>query len=121
MLSQAERSSVIYGPMFRLSPGRRDPMPGHDEPAVTRRKRADAVRNTETVLNAAKAAFAESGVDAPMRDIAARAGVGVGTIYRNYPKRSDVIIAVFRRELAATAAEARRLAAEQPPAEALRL
>ena len=64
-----------------------------------RRKRADAVRNTEAVLEAAKAAFAESGVDAPMRDIAARAGVGVGTIYRNYPQRSDLIIAVFRREL----------------------
>lgn len=85
-----------------------------------RRKRADAVRNTEAVLEAAKAAFAESGVDAPMRDIASRAGVGVGTIYRNYPQRSDLIIAVFRRELDATAAEADRLAAEHPPAEALR-
>lgn len=86
-----------------------------------RRKRADAVRNTEAVLEAAKAVFAESGVDAPMREIAARAGVGVGTIYRNYPQRSDLIIAVFRRELDATAAEADRLASEYPPAEALRL
>ena len=86
-----------------------------------RGKRADAVRNTEAVLEAAKAAFAESGVDAPMRDIAARAGVGVGTIYRNYPQRSDLIIAVFRRELDATAAEAERLRAEHPPAAALRL
>ncbi len=85
-----------------------------------RRKRADAVRNTGAVLEAAKAVFAESGVDAPMREIAARAGVGVGTIYRNYPQRSDLIIAVFRRELDATAAEAERLAAEYPPAEALR-
>lgn len=85
-----------------------------------RRKRADAVRNTEAVLEAAKAAFADSGVDAPMRDIAARAGVGVGTIYRNYPQRSDLIIAVFRRELESTAAEADRLAATHPPAEALR-
>jgi AcrR family transcriptional regulator len=89
-------------------------------PSTPRRKRADAVRNTEAVLEAAKAAFAESGVDAPMRDIATRAGVGVGTIYRNYPQRSDLIIAVFRRELDATAAEADRLAAEYPPAEALR-
>jgi len=87
---------------------------------VPRRKRADARRNTEAVLEAAKAAFAEHGVDAPMRDIAARAGVGVGTIYRNYPQRSDLIIAVFRRELDATAAEADRLAAEYPPPEALR-
>jgi len=78
------------------------------------------MRNTEAVLTAAKMAFSESGVDAPMRDIAARAGVGVGTIYRNYPRRSDLIIAVFRRELDTTAEEAERLAAEYPPAEALR-
>ncbi len=95
-------------------------MSSTDEPVAPRRRRADAVRNTEAVLEAAKAAFAESGVDAPMRDIAARAGVGVGTIYRNYPLRSDLIIAVFRRELEATAAEADRLASEYPPAEALR-
>lgn len=93
-----------------------------DQPAeAPRRKRADAVRNTESVLEAAKAAFAESGVDAPMRDIAARAGLGVGTIYRNYPLRSDLIIAVFHREVDATAAEADRLAAEHPPGKALRL
>lgn len=92
-----------------------------NETAVPRRRRADAVRNTESVLEAAKAAFAESGVDAPMRDIAARAGVGVGTIYRNYPLRSDLIIAVFRREVDATAAEADRLAVECSPPDALRL
>jgi len=92
-----------------------------DGTAAPRRKRADAVRNTEAVLEAAKSAFAELGVDAPMREISARAGVGVGTIYRNYPQRSDLIIAVFRRELDATAAEAERLAGEHPPAEALRL
>ncbi len=94
--------------------------PAEDD-VVPRRKRADAVRNTESVLEAAKTVFAESGVDAPMRDIAARAGVGVGTIYRNYPKRSELIIAVFRREVDATAAEAERLAGEHPPPEALRL
>ncbi|GAA5212273.1 TetR/AcrR family transcriptional regulator [Microbacterium kyungheense] len=92
---------------------------GH-ETAEPRRRRADAVRNTEAVLQAAKSAFAELGVDAPMREISARAGVGVGTIYRHYPQRSDLIIAVFRRELDATAAEADRLAAELPPAEAIR-
>ncbi|UUT34956.1 TetR/AcrR family transcriptional regulator [Microbacterium elymi] len=96
-------------------------MSAPESPAVTpRRTRADAVRNAEAVLEAAKAAFAESGVDAPMRDIAARAGVGVGTVYRSYPQRSDLIIAVFRRELDATAAEADRLAAAYPPADALR-
>ncbi|PVZ93313.1 TetR family transcriptional regulator [Amnibacterium flavum] len=97
-------------------------MTGLDQPiAAPRRKRADAVRNTEAVLEAAKAAFAELGVDAAMRDIATRAGVGVGTIYRNYPQRSDLIIAVFRRELDATAAEADHLASEHSPATALRL
>ncbi|NUU05148.1 TetR/AcrR family transcriptional regulator [Leifsonia sp. C5G2] len=96
-------------------------VPDERTAAPARRKRADAVRNTEVVLEAAKAAFAELGVDAPMRDIAARAGVGVGTIYRNYPQRSDLIIAVFRRELEDTGAEAERLAAAHPPAEALRL
>lgn len=89
--------------------------------AAPRRKRADAARNTETVLEAAKTVFAEAGVDAPMRDIAARAGVGVGTIYRNYPRRSDLIIAVFRREVDATAAAAEQLAAEHAPPDALRL
>jgi AcrR family transcriptional regulator len=91
-----------------------------DRVGAGRPKRADARRNTEAVLDAAKAAFAETGVDAPMRDIAARAGVGVGTIYRNYPQRSDLIIAVFRRELEATAAEAEQLGTDLPPAEALR-
>ena len=91
------------------------------DPAVApRAKRADAVRNTEILVEAAKAVFAESGVDAPMRDIAARAGVGVGTIYRNYPQRSDLIIAVFRSGVDASAAAADTLAAEYPPAEALR-
>jgi AcrR family transcriptional regulator len=84
------------------------------------RRRADAVRNAEAVLEAAKAVFAESGVDAPVRDIAARAGVGVGTIYRSYPQRSDLIIAVFRREVDATAQAADELAAQHQPAEALR-
>lgn len=92
-----------------------------DSASPSARKRADAVRNTQAVLVAAKAAFAESGVDAPMRDIAARAGVGVGTIYRNYPLRSDLIIAVFRNEVDETAAEAERLAIEHSPTEALRL
>lgn len=97
-------------------------MPAAEEPLVApRAKRADAQRNTEAVLEAAKAAFAEHGVDAPMRDIAARAGVGVGTIYRHYPLRSDLIIAVFRREVDATAAAADDLAAAHPPHEALRL
>ncbi|MGP9539601.1 TetR/AcrR family transcriptional regulator [Brachybacterium sp. AOP43-C2-M15] len=92
-----------------------------DEPTpAPRRRRADAQRNENAVREAAKAVFAEVGVDAPMRDIAARAGVGVGTIYRSFPQRSDLIIAVVRQELEAAAEDAVRLAGSYPPPEALR-
>ncbi|AKI00245.1 transcriptional regulator, TetR family [Hoeflea sp. IMCC20628] len=84
-----------------------------------RRIRADAQRNEDAVLEAAKQVFATSGVDAPVRDIAARAGVGVGTLYRRFPNRSDLVAAVFRREVDACAAEAATLAAAHPPGEAL--
>jgi AcrR family transcriptional regulator len=67
------------------------------------RKRADARRNKETLLDAAAAAFLASGVDAPVRDIAAKAGVGVGTIYRHFPTRADLIVAVYRHQVEACA------------------
>jgi AcrR family transcriptional regulator len=67
------------------------------------RKRADARRNEETLLKAAAAAFVMSGVDAPVRDIAAKAGVGVGTIYRHFPTRADLIVAVYRHQVEACA------------------
>lgn len=67
------------------------------------RKRADARRNEETLLEAAGAAFLASGVDAPVRDIAARAGVGIGTIYRHFPTRADLIVAVYRHQVEACA------------------
>ncbi len=84
-----------------------------------RRLRADAQRNEDAVLEAAKAVFAELGVDAPVREIAARAGVGMGTLYRRFPKRADLVAAVFRREVDACAAEAQRLTQTCPPLEAL--
>lgn len=67
------------------------------------RKRADARRNEETLLKAAAAAFIESGVDAPVRDIAAKAGVGIATIYRHFPTRADLIVAVYRHQVEACA------------------
>ena len=73
--------------------------------------RADAQRNVEALLNAAKLAFAHDGVDAPAKQIADSAGVGVGTLYRHFPKRSDLVKAVLEHEIDATAAAARRLAA----------
>jgi len=66
-------------------------------------KRADARRNQAALLDAAAAAFVESGVNAPVRDIAARAGVGVGTIYRHFPTRADLIVAVYRHQVEACA------------------
>jgi AcrR family transcriptional regulator len=67
------------------------------------RKRADARRNEATLLDAAAQAFVESGVEVPVRDIAARAGVGIGTIYRHFPTRADLIVAVYRHQVEACA------------------
>lgn len=92
-----------------------------DSGAGRGRLRADARRNEDAVLEAAKEIFLADGVDAPVRDIAAKAGVGVGTLYRRFPKRSDLVAAVFRREVDACARAADVLAGEQPPVEALTL
>jgi AcrR family transcriptional regulator len=86
---------------------------------VDRRVRADAQRNLDALLQAAKAVFATSGVDAPVREIAEKASVGVGTLYRHFPQRADLIAAVFRREMDACADAAPVLAAKQKPFEAL--
>ncbi|MEW2077820.1 TetR/AcrR family transcriptional regulator [Streptomyces sp. NPDC012403] len=74
---------------------------GAGRAAPSRRK--DARRNKEALLDAAAAVFVASGVDAPVRDIAARAGVGLGTIYRHFPTRADLIIAVYRHQVDACA------------------
>lgn len=67
------------------------------------RRRADSRRNEATLLEAAAAAFIASGVDAPVRDIAAKAGVGIGTIYRHFPTRADLVVAVYRHQVEACA------------------
>jgi AcrR family transcriptional regulator len=84
-----------------------------------RRLRADAQRNIDSLLEAAKAVFASSGVDAPAKQIADLAGVGVGTLYRHFPQRSDLVKAVFRREVDACADAVPALAAAHEPGEAL--
>lgn len=83
--------------------------------------RADAQRNVDALLSAAKEEFAEHGVDVPVRSIAARAGVGTATLYRHFPLRSDLIAAVFRREIDDVTALAPRLAQSHTPVEALQL
>ena len=84
-----------------------------------RRQRADAQRNTASLLKAAKAVFAASGVDAPAKEIADLAGVGVGTLYRHFPQRSDLVKAVLEHEIDACAAAASALAAAHEPGAAL--
>ena len=76
---------------------------GKSAPEPVPRKRADARRNEAALLDAAAAAFVESGVNVPVRDIAARAGVGLGTIYRHFPTRADLIVAVYRHQVEACA------------------
>ena len=82
--------------------------------------RVDAQRSLDALLQAAKDVFAIAGVEAPIRDIAGRAGLGVGTVYRHFPQRSDLIAAVFRREIDDCAEAAADLAADHEPFEALK-
>ncbi|HEY1920608.1 MAG TPA: TetR/AcrR family transcriptional regulator [Streptosporangiaceae bacterium] len=74
-----------------------------DTQAQPRPPRADARRNEKALLDAAAAVFVTSGVEAPVRDIAARAGVGVGTVYRHFPTRADLVVAVYRHQVQACA------------------
>jgi AcrR family transcriptional regulator len=81
--------------------------------------RADAQRNIDALLVAAKDEFAEHGVDVGVRAIAARARVGTATLYRHFPLRSDLIAAVFRREIDDVTTQAAELAENHEPFEAL--
>ncbi|WP_210494003.1 TetR/AcrR family transcriptional regulator [Patulibacter sp. SYSU D01012] len=64
---------------------------------VDRPRRADALRNRERVLEAAQAAFAEAGPDVAVAEIARRAGVGAGTLFRHFPTKDDLLVAVLER------------------------
>ncbi|HUQ56913.1 helix-turn-helix domain-containing protein [Lentzea sp.] len=84
-------------------------------------KRADARRNEKALLDAAASVFVTDGVDAPVRKIAAAAGVGMGTIYRHFPTRADLVIAVYRHQIEACAAAGPALlATAESPFAALR-
>jgi AcrR family transcriptional regulator len=84
-----------------------------------RKPRADSLRNREALIAAAKGAFTERGAEASLEDIARRAGVGIGTLYRHFPTREALLAAVYRREVEQLAAAADTLLANRPPAEAL--
>jgi AcrR family transcriptional regulator len=91
-----------------------------DTPQAPRRRRADARRNVDALLEAARTVFDTSGVDAPAKEITDLAGVGVGTLYRHFPQRSDLVKAVVESGIDAVAEAGPALAATHGPAEALR-
>jgi AcrR family transcriptional regulator len=85
-----------------------------------RKPRADAQRNRERILNLAKVAFARSGAMASLDEIANKAGVGAGTLYRHFPTRDALLEAVYRTEVEKLAAAERKFAETMSPVEALR-
>jgi AcrR family transcriptional regulator len=85
-----------------------------------RKPRADAQRNRERLLAVAKTAFADEGADVSLDEIARRAGVGIGTLYRHFPTRDAIVEAVYRREVEQLAGSASRLLGSLSPGEALR-
>jgi AcrR family transcriptional regulator len=67
--------------------------------AAARKPRADSARNRQLLIDTAKAAFSDVGLDVSLEEIARRAGVGIGTLYRHFPTREAVVEAVYRREV----------------------
>ena len=87
---------------------------------AARPMRADARRNYQALLNAAAAAFAEHGADdVSLEEVARRAGVGIGTLYRHFPTRQALLEAVYRDQVEGLCARADELLATAPPGEAL--
>jgi len=89
-------------------------------PPAARKPRADAQRNRERILEVAKEVFTRDGAAASLDDIARRAGIGPGTLYRHFPTRDDLIEAVYRSEVEKLAAAEQRFASTLAPLEALR-
>jgi AcrR family transcriptional regulator len=85
-----------------------------------RKTRTDAQRNRERILEVAKAAFARSGANTSLDDVARQAGVGPGTLYRHFPTRDALLEAVYHTEVGKLAAAQRELSEKLPPVEALR-
>jgi len=89
-------------------------------PKSARKPRSDAQRNRERILEVAKQVFTRRGADASMGEIARRAKIGPGTLYRNFATRDDLLAAVYITEVEKLAAAQKKLSAELPPIEALR-
>ncbi len=96
-------------------------MPKASQPTpVARRPRVDAQRNRERILEVAREAFTKHGPQATLDDIARRAEIGPGTLYRHFPTREALIEAVYRSEVEKLTVAGQRFAAALPPLEALR-
>jgi AcrR family transcriptional regulator len=89
-------------------------------PKPARKPRADAQRNRERILEVAKQVFTRRGGDSSMDEIAKRAKIGPGTLYRHFPNRDELLAAVYISEVEKLAEAQRKLSAELPPIEALR-
>lgn len=109
-----EGSGYIFGGNLRFS----RPMP-EDSSLKPRKPRADSLRNRDLLLTAAKTAFTQLGAEAPLEEVARRAGVGIGTLYRHFPTREALIAAVYAREIEQLAASADALLIERSAGEAL--
>jgi AcrR family transcriptional regulator len=95
-------------------------MPTKSSPPALRKPRADAQRNRQRILDVAREAFTRSGATICLDDIAKRAGVGPGTLYRHFPTRDALLAGVYQTEVAKLAAAERKFAVTMPPLEALR-
>jgi AcrR family transcriptional regulator len=100
--------------------GRRDKNMGTQSIETARRPRADAVRNRERVLAAAKAVFSKGGSDASLEAVAKRAQVGIGTLYRHFPTREALFEAVYQHEVRQLVELAEQLNGKSAPVDALR-
>jgi len=85
-----------------------------------RKPRADARQNRERILEVAKEAFTRTGANTSLDDVAKQAGVGPGTLYRHFPSREELLLAVYRTEAEKLAAAEQHFAMDLPPVEALR-
>jgi AcrR family transcriptional regulator len=92
---------------------------GKSTAAAARKPRADSARNRQLLIEAAKAAFSQVGLDVSLEEVARRAGVGIGTLYRHFPTREAVVEAVYRREVEHLAEAVPQLLQTSPAGEAL--
>jgi AcrR family transcriptional regulator len=96
-----------------------DIVKGKPTAAAARKPRADSARNRQLLIEAAKAAFSQVGLDVSLEEVARRAGVGIGTLYRHFPTREAVVEAVYRREVEHLAEAVPQLLQTSPAGEAL--